>query len=200
MNIGMPARRLLVALALPVALLAACSDGGQSVPDDQRLKPAGAPTGWQASDLDLVSIAAPPTWKRAAATTPEAGTTITTWSTPPVDGKSTSGMEVREITSPNNDAATAAKALGVNAMTTMQGGKPDPKEIVWPEAVNAWILTNDITVGPTAEERDKFASVSFVADLADGRQVQVLAFNKKGLDDALLLKVLSTVELVQVDQ
>lgn len=199
MHVGPSHRWLLVALALalPLMMTAACT-GSEGVPDSQQLRPTAAPSGWQPTDLGMLSIAAPPDWTKAGTTEPEDGTKITTWRTTPVDGKSTAGMEVREISVPDNKAALAVKALAVNAMATMQGGKPDPAEITWPNAAEAWMLHNDVTFGPTPDQRETYDSATLVADREDGTQVQVILFVKKGTDDDLALRVLSTVKLVKV--
>lgn len=188
------ARRVAVALAAGMVLLSACSSG-EDVPQDQQLQPAEVPSGWVSADLDVLTIAAPPAWTQDDTTSLEEGTESTAWRTPMVDGRADGGMEVRVITEPDHDAATAAKALGVNAMATMQAGKPAPRKIVWPNATEAWLLDLEATYGTTPEESEQYVNTILVADLADGRQVQVLVLNRKGLDDDLPLQVLSTVRL-----
>ncbi|WP_332642749.1 hypothetical protein [Aeromicrobium sp.] len=191
-------RRLLVALVVPLVLLTACG-GSEGIPDDQELQPASAPSGWDTSTLDLLSLAAPPEWTKDASTSPEKGTTVTAWRTAPVDGQSSAGMEVREITKPDHDAETAAEALAVNAMATMQGGKPDTEQIVWPTAKDAWTFSNEIVAGLDSGNEQTYVSTTFVADLDDGTQVQVLVFTKKGDADDLGAQLLGTIKLMTAD-
>lgn len=192
-------RRLLVALVVPIVLLSACG-GSEAVPDDQELQPSSsAPSGWKSTTLERLSVAAPPEWVEDASTTPKKGMSITAWRTPPVDGRSAAGMEVREITKPDHDAETAAEALAVNAMATMEGGKPDTMKIVWPNATEAWTFSNEIKAGATADDKLTYVSTTFVADLDDGSQVQVLVFTEKGQSDDLGAQVLATIELITAD-
>lgn len=195
-------RLLVVALVVPFALLASCGGGGGSktVPDDQDLQPASAPSGWEGAKLDLVSLAAPADWIKADSTTAEKDITVTTWSTEPVDGRSSAGVEVREIPDPQYSAEEAAEGLAVNAMATMKGGRPAPEEITWPNATDARVFTNEITAGPTPESTQTYVSNTFVADLADGSQVQVLVVTLKGEDDDLGTQLLSTIELKEVEE
>jgi hypothetical protein len=191
-------RRLLVALVVPLFLLAACG-GSEDIPDDQELQPASAPSGWVTSSLDLLSLSAPAEWTKDDSTSPEKGMTVTAWRTPPVDGQSSAGMEVREITKPDHAAEDAAEALAVNAMATMQGGKPDTEEIAWPAAKEAWTFSNEIVTGPDSGNEQTYVSTTFVADLDDGSQVQVLVFTKKGESDDLGAQLLGTIKLMTAD-
>lgn len=192
-------RRLIVALVIPLVLLAACG-GGEGVPDDQELQPASAPSGWKTTELERVSVAAPPEWTQDDPTTPKKGMTVTAWRTAVVDGRASAGMEVREITKPDHDAETAAEALSVNAMATLQGGKPDIEEITWPNATSAWTFANEIKAGPTADTKESYVSTTFVADLEDGSQVQVLVFTEKGQSDDLGAQLLATIELIKAGE
>lgn len=190
--------RLLVALVVPIVLLTACG-GSEAVPDGQEPRPASAPSGWKINSLERLSVATPPEWTKDAPTSPKKGMSVTAWRTPPVDGRSVAGMEVREITTPDHEAETAAEALAVNAMATMEGGKPDIEKIVWPDANEAWTFSNEIKAGPNADEKLTYVSTTFVADLDDGSQVQVLVFTEEGQSDALGAEVLATIELMTAD-
>lgn len=196
MKVSRPTHTLLGVLALPlaIALLTACSSS-DSVPSDQDLKPAAAPSGWQKTTLDHVTISAPPAWTNAGTSTTSETITSTTWRTEAVNNQSSAGMEVREISKPSNSAEDAANGLAVNAMATMKGGKPDTEQLKWPNAEDAWTYSTVITVGPKDKTPQEYVSTTFVADLADGSQVQVLVFTLKGEDDDLGHKILQTISL-----
>jgi len=51
-----------VFVVIALLVLSACGSGGDDVPDDQAVKPASTPAGWTRTDLEAVTVAAPPAW------------------------------------------------------------------------------------------------------------------------------------------
>jgi hypothetical protein len=164
---------------VPLLLVASCSSGDE-VPEDQAIKPSSAPSGWNRTDLDALTIAAPPHWHKLATMSPTKTTEVTAWRLPTSD----TGLEVKVLTRPAQSAETTARALAVNV---------GPDHITWPDAKDAYLLANEATSGGTDEKR---ASIAFVFDLRDGRQVLVTSTAPDGSADAKLSeRVLSTVRL-----
>ena len=180
--------------------LSACFGGGEGeIPEDQVIKPASAPSGWEDNDLDVVSVSSPAAWEEQPATEPTETLTSTTWRAPEVDGASPGGMEVRVISDPQQGAEKAATALAISAMSTLGTGKVDPVEVTWPKAVAAYYLSYDAQV-PTdpakPTETTTYASRALVLDLGDGSQVQVssLVAGDEKLPDDVLRTVVVQVE------
>ena len=185
--------RAVAALAL-LLLLSACGSG-DDVPDDQAIKPAGTPSGWTRTDLDAVTVAAPPAWEKGKTKAATETMDITTWRHPVSGGTSDSGLEVRVISKPQQPAEKAAEALAVSAMAGLESGKVEPKPITWPGAKDAFLLAYKATFGP-ADKKQTYLSRTFVFDLDGGRQVQVTALAPVDTSDAKLPeRVLSTVKL-----
>jgi len=183
-----------MAVALLV-LLGACGSGGDDVPDDQAIKPASTPSGWTRTDLKAVTVAAPPAWEKGDTKAATETMDVTTWRHAASGGTSDSGLEVRVISKPQQEAAKAAKALAVSAMASLEAGQVEPEKITWPGAKTAYLLSYTATSGP-GEQKQKFLTRTFVLDLDDGQQVQVTALAINGSADAKLpQRVLSTVTL-----
>jgi len=178
-----------------LVLLTACGSGGDDVPDDQAIKPASTPSGWDRTDLKAVTVAAPPEWEKGATKAATETMDVTTWRHAASGGTSDSGMEVRVISKPQQKAAKAAKALAISAMAGLEASKVEPKKITWPGAETAYLLSYMATLGQD-DQKQKFLTRTFVLDLADGQQVQVTALAIEGSSDAKLPEhVLSTVKL-----
>lgn len=185
----------LVCVVIALLVLSACGSGGDDVPDDQAIKPASTPSGWTRTDLKAVSVAAPPAWEKGDTKAATETMDVTTWRHPVSGGTSDSGLEVRVISKPQQEAAKAAKALAISAMAGLESGKVEPEKITWPGAKTAYLLSYTAAVGP-GEQKQKFLTRTFVLDLADGQQVQVTSLAVDGSADAKLPeRVLSTVKL-----
>jgi hypothetical protein len=185
----------LVCVVIALLVLSACGSGGDDVPDDQAIKPASTPSGWTRTDLKAVSVAAPPAWEKGDTKAATETMDVTTWRHPVSGGTSDSGLEVRVISKPQQEAAKAAKALAISAMAGLESGKVEPERITWPGAKTAYLLSYTAAVGP-GEQKQKFLTRTFVLDLADGQQVQVTSLAVDGSADAKLPeRVLSTVKL-----
>jgi hypothetical protein len=90
-------------------------------------------------------------------------------------------MEVKVISTPQQNARRAATAIAVNAMATLRGGKIKPQQITWPHARDAYYFDYNATTGTPAAT---YATRTVVFDLADGSQVQVTALAAKGSSEA----------------
>jgi len=168
-----------LAIAAVALMLSACSSG-EDIPSDQVIKPTKAPSGWTTTDLGPVKIAAPTTWTKGDTKAATATVKITTWRASAV-GTSTSGMEVKVISKPQQNAKKAATAIAVNAMAVLKGGSINPEQISWPHAKDAYYFDYNATSGTTPTT---YATRTVVFDLADGSQVQVTALAAKGSTDA----------------
>jgi hypothetical protein len=171
-------RPTLVIAAIAV-LLSACSSSDGSVPEDQVIVPAKAPSGWTTTDLGPAKIAAPSGWTKDETKKLSATISSTTWRSAPVDGASPSGMEVKVITKPQQAAKKAAKSLAVSAMALLKSGSVEPEQITWPEAKDAYYLDYKAKSGPAGKQQE-YATRTAVFDLADGTQVQVTALALTG--------------------
>lgn len=168
-----------VAIAAVALLLSACSSS-DGIPSDQVIKPTKAPSGWITTDLGPVKISAPTTWTKGDTTDATSTVKVTTWRAAAV-GASSSGMEVKVISKPQQNAKKAALAISVNAMATLKGGSITPEQISWPQAKDAYYFDYNATSGtPPAT----YATRTVVFDLADGSQVQVTALAAKGSSDS----------------
>lgn len=167
-----------------VMVLTACS-GDADVPDDQVLKPSDStPSGFDESDLGVVTIAVPDDWEKQPETRPAANLVSTTWRGPVVDGIATAGVDVRVITDPQQPADRAAEALAISAMAALDAGRVEPEEVEWPDATTGAYLAYTSTVptttpsaGTTPSRSPELATRTLVLDLADGTQVQVTALS-----------------------
>jgi hypothetical protein len=166
----------IVAAAL---LLSACSSS-DGIPSDQVVKPTNAPAGWTTTDLGPVKVSAPTTWTKGETTDASSTVKVTTWRAS-ATGTSSSGMEVKVISKPQQNAKKAATTIAVNAMALLKGGSINPEQISWPNAKDAYYFEYDATSGtPPAS----YATRTVVFDLADGSQVQVTALAAKGSPDS----------------
>ena len=188
-------RSSLACMAVALLVLLTACGSGDDVPDDQAIKPASTPSGWTRTDLKAVTVAAPPAWEKGDTKAATETMDVTTWRHPVSGGTSDSGLEVRVISKPQQQAAKAAKALAVSAMAGLESGQVEPRKITWPGAKTACLLSYTATSGP-GEQKQKFLIRTFVLDLDDGQQVQVTALAPDGSADAKLPeRVLSTVQL-----
>jgi len=194
--------RLTTVLLLAALAMAGCSGGDEDVPDNQPVKPASAPSDWTTTDLGPVSIATPPEWEKQPSTEPSQTMTATTWRAKEVDGISPGGVEVRVISSPQQDAGKAAQALAINAMSTLQAGDVEPEKIVWPRSELAYYIayTSEVPVETDpAAPRKPYVTRTLVLDLADGSQVQVNALVDEDSDEKLPDQVVSTAKLAEAE-
>jgi hypothetical protein len=187
--------RLSTVLVAAALAMTACSSGS-GVPDDQVIKPAESPAGWTTTKLDTVTLATPAGWTKDETKKATDTLSSTTWRAPLVDGVAPGGVEVREISKPQQKAEKAARALALNAMATLDGGKIEPKAITWPGATDdgAYYLSYEATTG-TPDAKSTFVTRTLVLDVEDGSQIQVTSLMKKGTDKTVPEKVLSTVTL-----
>lgn len=163
-----------------VALLVSACSSSDGIPSDQVIKPTKAPSGWTTTDLGPVKVSAPTTWTKGETTNASTTVKITTWRAS-ATGTSSSGMEVKVISKPQQKAKKAATAIAVNAMALLKGGSINPEQISWPNAEDAYYFDYDATSGtPSAT----YATRTVVFDLADGSQVQVTALAAKDSSDA----------------
>jgi hypothetical protein len=168
-----------LAIAAVALMLSACSAGG-GIPSDQVIKPTKAPAGWTTTDLGPVKVSAPATWTKGDTQDATSTVKVTTWRAD-TTGTSSSGMEVKVISKPQQNAKKAATAIAVNAMALLKGGSINPEQINWTNAKDAYYFDYNATSGtPSAT----YATRTVVFDLADGTQVQVTALAAKGSADS----------------
>lgn len=192
--------RLSAVLLLAAVSMSACTSGSD-VPGDQVLQPIKAPAGWTSTKFDDLSIATPSGWTKGATQKATETMDTTTWRAAPVagadpGGAAPSGVEVREISRPQQNAKKAARALAISATATMQGGAIEPVPIAWPNAETAYYLSYDAVVGEPDQQKT-YVTRTVVFDLANGHQVQVTSVAEKGSDVKVPDRVLSTVKLVK---
>ncbi len=192
-------RRLLPLLVSMLALTACGGSDEAEVPDDQELRPAAAPDGWEVTDLGPVSVATPPEWTNEG-TDELDGISGTMWRQTPAGqpdaGYALAGLQVRVIDSPQQDAEKAATAQGIDAMATMGADAPEPEELVWPGARSAYLLELDTELedGPEGPG-SPYTTWIVVYDLENEQQVQVTAIVAEGEDTAVPEQALASVEL-----
>lgn len=169
-----------LAITAAALMLSACSSGG-GIPSDQVIKPAAAPAGWTTTDLGPVNVSAPATWTKGETSAASSTVEVTTWRADAVGATSSSGMEVKVISKPQQNAKKAATAIAVSAMALLKGGSITPEQITWPEAKDAYYLDYDATSGTPAAT---YATRTVVFDLADGSQVQVTSLAAQGSSES----------------
>lgn len=167
-----------LAIAAVALILSACSSG-DGIPSDQVIKPTAAPDGWTTTDLGPVKISAPTTWTKGDTKAATPTVKLTTWRAD-ATGSSSSGMEVKVISKPQQNAKKAATAISVSAMALLKGGSINPEQISWPHAKDAYYFDYNATSGTPAAT---YATRTVVFDLVDGSQVQVTALAAKGSAD-----------------
>jgi hypothetical protein len=186
--------RIPVTIAVLALLLTSCGSDDGDVPSDQPIKPVSStPSGWDTTDLDAVTLATPPDWTKQETQKLTKTLESTTWRSEPLpDGTSASGAEVRVISSPQQPAKRAARALAIDATAQLQGGSIEPVKVSWPGAKSAYYLSYTATTGE-AEEEKAFTTRTLVLDLEDGRQVQVTSLSGDPATKKLPAQVLGTV-------
>lgn len=200
-------RRLLLSLAAAALALTACS-GGDTVPDDQAIKPADkAPSGWEKAEVGPVTLAVAPTWEEQPPASQE-GIESTAWRGPEDDdGIATGGVEVRLVPSPQQDVEKAAESLAISAMAGLGAGRVEPEPVTWPNAEQAFLLEYDSTIRmrpataqdptpPPLDEPVTFVTRTLVLSLADGSQVQVTALSPQAAEAE---QAIASVVLAQTD-
>lgn len=192
----------LTAVLLAAALLTVGCSGSDDVPDDQAIKPAAAPSGWTETELGPVTVSTPPEWTQQPTTQPAANLESTTWRAAEVDGVSAGGLDVRVITSPQQDARKAATALGISAQAELGARDAEPEEVVWPNAEAAYLLayTSQVPTSADGSNPQPYRTRSLVLDLADGTQVQVTALVDEAQGAGLADDALSTVVLAETEE
>jgi hypothetical protein len=186
--------RIPVTIAVLALMLASCGSDGGDVPSDQPVKPLSAtPSGWDTTDLDAVTVATPPEWTKLETQQLSKTLESTTWRSAALpDGTSASGAEVRVISTPQQSAKRAARALAIDATAQLQGGSIEPVKVTWPDAKSAYFLSYTAKTGKPGEEKS-FATRTLVLDLEDGRQVQVTALSGDPATTKVPAQVLGTV-------
>ena len=186
--------RLAAPLAILVLAMSACSSGSD-IPDDQSVRPSKAPAGWTADTLEDLRFATPAAWEQGETKQLTKTLESTSWRAPEVAGISPAGVEVRIISTPQQKAEKAVKALAVNAMAQLQGGRIEPEAITWPHAETGFYIAYEATFGATVANPKKYVTRTAVFDLADGRQIQVTSVSLKGEQDTTPDRVISTLKL-----
>lgn len=186
--------RVLALAAAATLLLSACSSE-PSVPDDQVIKPASAPSGWTTDDLGVLSISTPESWEKQPSTQPADNIESTAWRTGVDDeGRASGGLEIKVITGPQAPADKAAENLAVSALATVRSGTVEPVSIVWPDADDAWYLAYTSKVG-LPDDEVAYPTRTMVLDLDDDTQLQVTVLVEEGGDEDVVDEVLSTLKL-----
>lgn len=190
--------RVLAVAAVAALLLTACSSE-PSVPDDQVLKPASAPSGWTTDDLGVLSVSTPESWEKQPSTQPAENVESTAWRTGVDDkGRASGGLEVKVITDPQSPADEAAENLAASALATLRSGTVEPVSIVWPDAIDAWYLAYTSKVG-LPDDEVAYPTRTMVLDLDEETQVQLTVLIEEGDDEAVIDEVLSTVRLAPAE-
>ncbi|WP_293781726.1 hypothetical protein [uncultured Aeromicrobium sp.] len=198
----MRARRLIALGVLGAVVLSACS-GGDSVPDDQPLKPLETPEGWIEQEIAGVTFATPSEWEELELPDPAQGTARIGFADEPSSSGSTGGIIVMVLPEARFPAKTQTQTFVTSAKNQEEASGDEMSELVWPGAEVAWYAAYTAQVG--TDETVPHPTAHLVLDLENGYQVQATVRAEEGssaakhLHDALAtLRVSDDVEISEV--
>lgn len=163
--------RLVLAVAAGAVAVGACSSN--EVPEDQVIIPQSAPSGWEVSTFEGVSVATPGGWEESTGQDAEYEATTYSLQTERNDFGTRGGVQVAMLDAPQGTAEEAVDATETGYQANFGVSDVEKEQVEWPGAEAGWFLSFVADGVPNDDgQRAPHQVQLLVLDLAGGSQVQ----------------------------